>query len=242
MLVRESLPRPHRPHPSTVSTMRVVCVPARRGPPSPLRFQARPHISPETPPFRTCLSASFFLTSLKNPILNRLPMDDRQLSPQRRKTLTRRVRLICAFFMIALILSGLTAIPIKWEVARLTALLAENTPAARLFPPLARWLSQIRLGLHQTGPNHDFLFYLTDWLAFGYIFIGLAFYGPLRDPVKNIWIINWAVILFAAAFPTILISAHVRNIPLFWQLFDLSSALLGLSLLLLTRHYIKQLQ
>jgi hypothetical protein len=58
----------------------------------------------------------------------------------------------------------------------------------------------------------------------------------------NIWIINWAIILFAAAFPTILISAHIRNIPAFWQAFDLSCALLGLTLLLLTHRCIKQLQ
>jgi hypothetical protein len=71
--------------------------------------------------------------------------------------------------MSALIFSGLTAIPIKWEIARLGALFALGTPLERVFPPLAAWLSHIHLRLDNITPDKtcltDMLFHLfTDQL------------------------------------------------------------------------------
>ena len=39
-----------------------------------------------------------------------------------------------------------------------------------------------------------FLFYGTDWLAFGHFVIALAFVGGLRDTVRNKWLFTWGML------------------------------------------------
>jgi len=44
-----------------------------------------------------------------------------------------------------------------------------------------------------TNQRYPFLSYGTDWLAFAHLIIAILFIGPLIDPVKNSWIISWAL-------------------------------------------------
>ena len=39
--------------------------------------------------------------------------------------------------------------------------------------------------------------YGFDWLAFAHLLIAIAFLGPLKDPIKNEWIIRWGMIASA---------------------------------------------
>ncbi|CAM5660696.1 hypothetical protein SALBM217S_01493 [Streptomyces griseoloalbus] len=46
-----------------------------------------------------------------------------------------------------------------------------------------------------------FLLLGTDWLAFAHLVIAVAFYGPYRDPVRNIWVVEFGMIACAGIIP-----------------------------------------
>lgn len=158
------------------------------------------------------------------------------------ETIKRRVRIILIFFLFGFIASGLTAFPIRWEVAYFNRLIGANTFMEHLYPPMAQWISHVHNGLMNISDKQMFIFYLTDWLGFAYILIGVAFLGPLRNPVRNIWVIEWAIVLFLVAIPLIFVSGSIRAIPFFWRLIDCSFGLVGILLLWVCRNYIKQME
>jgi hypothetical protein len=94
-------------------------------------------------------------------------------------TLLHKIRLLIIFFMIALILSGVTAFPVETELRWLL-----NHPA--LVPNFAKeWLQNVYAALLETNAKYPMLAYGFDWLAFAHIVIAMAFIGPIKDPVKN---------------------------------------------------------
>jgi hypothetical protein len=139
----------------------------------------------------------------------------------------RRIKILIVFFMSALAMSGLTAIPLQWELKIIMSAFGENSLLGSIFPALAIWLERINEGLQNGYGQYPFLAYGTDWLAFGHIVIAIAFFGPLRDPVKNIWVIELGIIACVLIIPWALIFGALRAIPFFWQLIDMSFGVLG---------------
>ncbi len=85
------------------------------------------------------------------------------------------------------------------------------------------------------------ILYGTDWLAFAHIMIAVAFLGPLRDPVKNIWVVAFGMIACVLIVPTALIFGLVRGIPLLWQVLDCSFGVLGIVPLYIVRRDMRRL-
>ena len=110
------------------------------------------------------------------------------------------------------------------------------------FPSLAYWLSHVREGLETTARDYPFLAYGTDWLAFAHIVIGIAFIGPLRDPVKNIWVVEFGMIACLLVIPLALICGPIRGIPLYWRLIDCSFGVFGLIPLAIARRMILDIE
>ena len=150
--------------------------------------------------------------------------------------LITKIRLLIIFFMIALILSGVTAFPVETELRLLL-----NHPA--LIPTFAeQWLKDVYAALVETNAKYPMLAYGFDWLAFAHIVIAMAFIGPLKDPVKNKWIIDWAILACVAIIPLAFIAGPIRHIPIFHILIDCSFGVLGLIPLAICRKWIKQLE
>jgi hypothetical protein len=150
--------------------------------------------------------------------------------------LITKIRLLIIFFIIALILSGVTAFPVETELCWLL-----NHPA--LVPSFAdKWLKDVYTALVQTNAKYPMLAYGFDWLAFAHIVIAMVFIGPLKDPVKNKWIVDWAMLACIAIIPLAFIAAPVRHIPLFHILIDCSFGVIGLIPLFICRTWIKQLE
>jgi hypothetical protein len=139
-----------------------------------------------------------------------------------------RIRAWIILFVICLVLSGVTAFPLLTEVRWLSTLPLPGFAAS--------WIAEIKAALEVTPP---FLFYGTDWLAFAHIVIGLAFIGPFRDPVRNIWVIEWAMLCCLAVLPLAFIAGPIRGIPFWWQLIDISFGVFGLIPLWIVRRQIK---
>jgi hypothetical protein len=140
--------------------------------------------------------------------------------------LRRRIRWLLIFFVAALVLSGLTAFPLVWEASVLNQL-AVAAQVARLWPAMAAWIARIAAGLQDTHARYPFILYGTDWLAFAHLMIALAFWGPLKDPVKNIWVIEFGLLACGLILPLALIFGPARGIPPFWIAIDCSFGVFG---------------
>jgi hypothetical protein len=155
--------------------------------------------------------------------------------------LRRRIRVLLIFFVVALCVSGVTAFPLKWEVDVLLKLIGPGTFMASLWPALSEWIATVHQGITVVHEQYPYLFYGTDWLAFGHIVIAVAFLGPLRDPVRNIWIVEWGMICCVLVIPLALICGPWRGIPFFWRLFDCAFGVFGIVPLWLVRRDIQRL-
>ncbi len=149
--------------------------------------------------------------------------------------LITKIRLLILFFMAALIVSGATAMPAESGLRWLMQY-KDMMPQK-----LGDWLQTCYAALVDTNDKYPFLAYGYDWLAFAHFMIALSFIGPLKDPVKNIWIIDWQIICCVAVFPLALIAGPIRQIPIFHIVIDCSFGLLGIIPLLICRRWINKL-
>ena len=150
--------------------------------------------------------------------------------------LLRQIRFWLAFFVVMLVLSGLTAFPVQTE---LNWLAQYNY----LFPDSLRfWLENTTLAINETYAKHPQLAYGYDWLAFAHIVIGVAFIGPWRDPVRNIWVVEWGMIACVLVPFLAFICGPIREIPVFWRYIDTSFGVFGILPLWWVRRKIKLLE
>jgi len=149
--------------------------------------------------------------------------------------LRKRIRGLILFFILALVVSGLSAIPLKFESSLLHRLFGKGSFLESIWPVMARWFSVVHEGILTTSKRYPFLFYGTDWLAFAHVVIAISFLGPLRDPVRNIWVIEYGMIACVLIIPTALIFGSIRGIPAVWRILDCGFGVVGLIPLWLVR-------
>ncbi len=150
--------------------------------------------------------------------------------------LLKKIRRMLLFFIVALALSGITAFPVETELKWLL----QHTD---LIPDkLANFLHTIYNAISQTNQQCPYIAYGFDWLAFAHLVIATAFIGPLKDPTKNIWVIEWAMIACVAIIPLAFICGPIRQIPFYWRLIDCSFGVFGIIPLYLCRKWIKELE
>lgn len=125
-------------------------------------------------------------------------------------------------FIVGLVMSGVTAIPLQTEVHQLAQHFSDGTDSL-----MSQWLVKVDHALTDVAENHAFLFYGTDWLAFGHIIIAFVFVGALRDPIRNKWLFTFGLIACALVIPYAFIFGTLRGIPLFWRLIDCSFGVIG---------------
>ncbi|WP_127499873.1 hypothetical protein [Actinoplanes solisilvae] len=150
----------------------------------------------------------------------------------------RAIRAWLLIFVVGLVLSGVTAFPLVTEVRMLADVLhAVPAPDA-----LTAWIDRVHEGLRVTGDQYPFIAYGTDWLAFAHIVIAAAFWGPWRNPVRNIWVIEWGMVCCVAIIPLALVAGPIRELPFWWTLIDISFGVFGIVPLIIVRQKIKKLE
>src|SRR5260221_1470998 len=135
------------------------------------------------------------------------------------------------FFMIVLVLSGLTAIPVETELSFLTRFFSLDSS-------IGQWLDKVYQAFHDTNKNYPFLAYGYDCLAFAHFVLAILFIGPLKDPVRNKWWIEFGMIACGLIIPFALISGHYPVIPLIWRSIDCSFWIFGVFPLLICLKHI----
>jgi hypothetical protein len=153
--------------------------------------------------------------------------------------LKAKIRGLLCVFIIGLVVSGATALPLETELKWLAGLLERWGWGEA--SGLTKWIEQVRDGLVETNAKHPFLAYGTDWLAFAHFVIAVAFIGPWRDPVRNIWVIEFGMIACALVVPFAVIAGHFRGIPLGWRLIDCSFGVIGIIPLWYCRRLVEKL-
>ena len=152
--------------------------------------------------------------------------------------LLRRIRWLTWFFIFGLVVSGVTAIPLRWEVELMVQWFGfSDQTSATTTSELGRWLLLTHEALQDTAARHPMLFYGTDWLGFGHIVIAVAFIGALRDPVRNRWLFDFGLIACVMVIPFALIFGAIRGIPVWWRLIDCSFGVFGFVPLWLCRKW-----
>jgi len=143
--------------------------------------------------------------------------------------LRRRIRWLVGVLLLGLLISGATAIPLQTETGWLAWFSS------------AQWLIRVHTALVQVQSQYPFLFYGTDWLAFGHFMIAVAFIGALKDPVRNRWLFDFGLIACALVIPWALIFGAARGIPFWWRLIDCSFGVFGFVPLWFCRIWAKKL-
>ncbi|MGJ8644283.1 MAG: hypothetical protein ACSHX9_12815 [Luteolibacter sp.] len=134
----------------------------------------------------------------------------------------RKIRILTAFVIVGLVISGVTAFPLLRELNLLANFFvdAEGSMEPAGYSGLAHWILLVRKGLEDTYAAYPFIAYGTDWLAFGHIVIALFFVPAYREPVRYQGVFRvgiWAALLI---FPLAFICGEIRGIPIYWRLLD----------------------
>ncbi|WP_112469743.1 hypothetical protein [Streptomyces triticisoli] len=158
-----------------------------------------------------------------------------------RAALLKGIRVWLVLFVVCLVLSGVTAFPLVHELRWGESLLRFLSVPEHL-PALMDWIERVRHGLDAADRDYPFLLYGTDWLAFAHLVIAVAFYGPYRDPVRNIWVVEFGMIACAGIVPLALVCGPIRGIPFWWAVIDMSFGAFGIVPLYVVRRKIKRLE
>jgi hypothetical protein len=164
----------------------------------------------------------------------------------REQLLRRRIKALTWFFILGLVLSGLTAIPLPSELDKLVELTGASqlidAPEPAGTPVWALWLNRVQTALHEADRRSPFIFYGADWLAFGHFAIAIAFLGALRDPVRNRWLFDFGMIACVLVIPYALVFGAIRGIPIWWRLIDCSFGVFGFIPLWFCRKWVDELE
>lgn len=144
------------------------------------------------------------------------------------------IRQLLLSFIIILFLSGLTVIPVEAELTFLLKIFPSSTQ-------LYYWLQKVLTAYKNVNNDTPFLLYGYDWLAFAHFILAILFIGPYRDPVKNIWVIEFGLIACILIFPLAFVAGSFRGIPVGWRLIDCSFGLFGFLPLWICHSKTKQL-
>jgi hypothetical protein len=89
---------------------------------------------------------------------------------------------------------------------------------------LHRFALEVLAALEHMKAEAPFMFYAHDWLAFAHLVLAILFAGIIKDPVRNIWVIQCGLIMCALVPVLAGICIPLRGLPLVWFWVDVSFA------------------
>ena len=157
-------------------------------------------------------------------------------STSKEAQLRSRIKGAIIITIIGLLLNGMSAVPLRTEMNMLL-----SKPG--LLPGFLRdWWTYVNKGVNETSNQYNFMRYGFDWLGFAHLLIAIAFFGPLRDPIKNEWVIKWGIIASSLSILMALGWERLRAIPMWWSMLDAGIGVVALIILLLCYRWIQDLK
>ena len=152
------------------------------------------------------------------------------------RRLRNQIKLVIVITIIGLLLNGFSAVPLRTEMRLLLS-------GSDSFPQfLQDWWLYVNQGVLETSDKYNFMRYGFDWLGFAHLLIAIAFIGPLRDPVKNQWVVQWGMIAAALSIAMAFGWERMRNIPVWWSFIDAGISYAAFVLLWICNRWIQQLK
>jgi hypothetical protein len=144
-------------------------------------------------------------------------------------TVLIRYRIALGIFIVGLVLSGISALPLRSELSildRWFCARAYRTPPSN-HVDLSDFISNVHSAVVQTYARFPFFGYATDWLAFGHFVIAAFFILPFMNPIRYRAILRVGLAACAGVIILALICGPIRGIPFFWTLIDCSFGIFG---------------
>jgi hypothetical protein len=133
----------------------------------------------------------------------------------------KRAKLMLGLVAFGLFLSGVTVWPALWELKTAVHLVWGDKEATGVVHGFA---VRVIAALVSMKANYPFMFYAHDWLAFAHIVLAILFAGAIRDPVRNVWIVQCGLIMCAMIPVLAGICIPMRGLPLCWFWIDFAFA------------------
>ena len=144
-----------------------------------------------------------------------------------------RCRIALGIFIVGLVLSGISALPLRWELSMLDRWTGSGPTTPNFVPQrVGDFISFVHSGIEKTYAEFPFFGYGTDWLGFGHFVIAMFFLLPFIDPTRYRAVLYVGLVACAGVIALALIAGPIRRIPFFWTLIDCSFGIFGATPLL----------
>jgi len=157
-----------------------------------------------------------------------------------KKTL-KKIRIYLVIFFLGILFSLHTVLFVEVETAFFVKHLGPGTAMEQKLPFVSAWIENLYASVKETYANYPVIAYCMDWLSYACVVFAIFMIGAIKDPVKNIWIIQTYMLacLLAAALP--FIAGPFRGVPIFWRCLDGSFGVIGFLVLLIPYRLTKSL-
>ena len=157
------------------------------------------------------------------------------------KTL-KKIRIYLILFLLAFLFSLHTVVFIEVETELLAKYVGHDTFMEELCPSISAWIEHLNLAVSETYSSYPFFAYCMDWLVYAFVVLAIFLLGAIKDPVRNVWVVQVFMVACCLGFILPFIVGPIRDIPVFWRSIDSSCGLIGLLFLLLPYRLIRKLE
>lgn len=126
-----------------------------------------------------------------------------------------------AIVAIGLFISGVTVWPAVTELKTGVHYIWGDGPGTGV---IHSFVLQAIAGLEYVHEHYRFMLYAHDWLAFAHVSLAILFLGAMRDPVRNVWVVQYGLITCALIPILAGICIPLRGLPMAWFWIDFAFA------------------
>lgn len=154
-----------------------------------------------------------------------------------------QARLLLVIIALGLLVSGLTCYWLPREVSALLDLVWRRSPDTIPFMAAEyELLVKVERGLANLERDFPEMFLGTDWLGFAHVVLAILFLGAIREPVRNVWIVQFGMICAVLVVPAAWLFGWMRGLPPIHYLVDASFGIGAMIPLYLCYRIIRRLE
>ncbi|HUT52732.1 MAG TPA: hypothetical protein VM658_05020 [bacterium] len=134
-----------------------------------------------------------------------------------------RVRVMLGIVAAGLFLSGMTCYFLPWELRTVIDVVwGRGEGAGAFMPQMHAFILKMEQAVLMVRSDYPELFLGTDYLGFAHALLAILFIGAIRDPARNIWVIQFGIIASVLVVPAAFLFGSLRGAPWLHYLVDSS--------------------
>jgi hypothetical protein len=139
------------------------------------------------------------------------------------RAVLRRVRVMLGIVAAGLFVSGMTCYFLPWELRTvIDAVWGRGEGARTWMPQMHAFILKMEQAVLLVRRDYPELFLGTDYLGFAHVLLAILFFGAMRDPARNIWVIQFGLIASVLVIPAAFFFGSLRGAPFLHYLVDSS--------------------